>query len=104
MHGPGAPGTAVADMRGAAMRALPWARLLTLAEAALATRRHWGKLTPAERRSLAGLVRKSRGRVSNLSLRERQQLRWIVAKLELRRLGRDIAALATPLPRRRRGR
>jgi hypothetical protein len=90
--------------RGATWRALPWTRLLAVAQAAVATKRHWDKLTPEERRSLARLVRKSRGRPSNLSLRERNQLRRLVAKLELRRLGRDIAALASPLPRRGRRR
>jgi hypothetical protein len=88
----------------AAARAFPWARLLAVAKAAVATKRHWDKLTPAERRSLARLVRQSRGRASNLSLRERNQLRRLVAKLELRRLGRDLAVLASPLsrPKRRR--
>jgi hypothetical protein len=91
-------------MRGAAVRAFPWARLLAAARAAVATKRHWDKLTPVERKQLVRLVRKSRGRPSNLSLRERNQLRRLVAKLELRRLGRDIAALASPLPRRGRRR
>jgi hypothetical protein len=86
-------------MRTAALRAFPWARLLAAARAAVATKGHWDKLTPDERRLLARLVRKSRGRASNLSLRERNQLRRLVAKLELRRLGRDLAVLASPLSR-----
>jgi hypothetical protein len=88
-------------MRAVSSRAFPWGRLLAVANAAVTTKKHWDKLAPAERRLLARLVRKSRGRVSNLSLRERHQLRRLVAKLELRRLGRDLAVLASPLPRPR---
>jgi hypothetical protein len=88
-------------MRGAALRALPWTRLLAIARGAVATKRHWDRLTAQERRSLVRLVRKSKGRASNLSLRERHQLRRLVVKLELQRLGRDLAALASPLRRRR---
>jgi hypothetical protein len=89
-------------MRSAAVRALPWTRLLAVARGTITTKRHWDKLTPAERRSLVRLVRQSKGRPSNLSLRERHQLRRLVVKLELQRLGSDLAALASPLARRRR--
>jgi hypothetical protein len=89
-------------MRGVTSRAFPWTRLLAVARAAVATKGHWDKLAPAERRLLIRLVRKSKGKASNLTLRERQQLRRLVAKLELRRLGRDLAVLASPLSRPRR--
>jgi hypothetical protein len=89
-------------MRTVGFRALPWTWVFAVARAAVVTKRHWDKLTSEERRSLVRLVRKSKGRASNLSLRERNQLRRLVAKLELRRLGRDLAALGSPLPRRRR--
>jgi hypothetical protein len=83
-------------------RTVPWTRLLTLARAAPLLKRHWDKLTPAERRDLQRLARKSKGRPSNLTLKERVHLRRIVRKLELRGLGRDLASLASPLPARRR--
>ena len=40
----------------------------------------WGALSADERRSLRDLVAKSRGRPSNLTLRERERVRALAAK------------------------
>jgi hypothetical protein len=75
-------------------RTVPWTRLMDVARAAPLLKEHWDKLTPAERRQLQGLIRKSKGKPSNLNLVERATVRRLVRKLELGRLGRDLARLA----------
>jgi hypothetical protein len=75
-------------------RTVPWTRLLEVAKAAPLLKRHWDKLTPAERRQLQRLVRKSKGRPNNLNVAERVSVRRLVRKLELGQLGRDLATLA----------
>ncbi len=61
-------------------RALNW---LALYEAGRFVYRHgermWNNVTPAERRRIGELVRKSKGRRSNLTERERDQL-WELVK------------------------
>ena len=78
------------------MRWTVWARLLILAEVALAIKRHLDLLDGREKRDLQALVRKSKGRPSNLTRRERERLREIVAKLEPSDLAKEAAAAATP--------
>jgi hypothetical protein len=85
-----------------ARRAIPITWLLIAGQVALATRRHLQKLEPHERRRLAQIVRSSRGRPSNVSKRERDELLRLVRKLDLARLGRDVAGMAAG--GRRRGR
>lgn len=70
------------------------------AQAAMAAREHWGLLKPAERTELARILRTSAGRPSNLTAAEKRELRRLVAKLELPRLGRNLAPMAS----KRRGR
>jgi hypothetical protein len=77
-----------------------WA--LTVAEAIVATRRHWSGIDPATRRRLRELVTKSRGRPSNLTANERRELRTLVGRLNLTKLARDVAAVASPIRGRRR--
>jgi transposase len=72
--------------------------LLVAARSALMLRDHYTNLTPHHRRRLRRLVGKSRGRPKNLSKAEREELRRIVSKLDLRRLAHNVAALASPLP------
>jgi hypothetical protein len=79
-----------------AMRWTVWARILIVAEIALTLKRHLDLLEPGERRDLRRLVRKSKGRPSNLSERERRRLGAIVSKLEPRGLARETAAAAAP--------
>jgi hypothetical protein len=81
-----------------------WA--LAVAEAAVATRRHWAGIDPGTRKRLRELVAKSRGRPSNLTAQEKRELRSLVSGLRLGKLGRELAAVASPvgLPGRRRSR
>jgi hypothetical protein len=76
-----------------------WA--LTVAEAVVATRRHWTGIDAHTRARLRELVAKSRGRPSNLTANEKRELRSLVGRLRLTKLGRDLAAVATPVKRRR---
>lgn len=82
------------------MRWTVWARLLIVAEIALTLKRHLDRLEPAERRDLARIVRKSKGRPSNLTDRERRRLGAIVSKLEPGDLAREAAAAAAPWRRK----
>lgn len=79
-------------------RRVPW---LLAAEVAVSAKRHWDRLTPGERAQLAGLVRRSRGRRSNLTSREWDELRRLVRKLDLVALGRDFVPMAGAMRRRR---
>lgn len=82
------------------MRWTVWARVLILAEVALALKRHLELLESAERSDLQRLVRKSKGKPSNLSRRERERLGEIVAKLEPSVLARELTTAATPWRRK----
>ena len=86
-------------MRGIT-RTVPWTRLYEVAKTAPLLKRHWDKLTPAERDRLRRLMLKSKGRPSNLNPAERLIVRRLVRKLELGQLGRDLAKLAPALTRR----
>jgi hypothetical protein len=83
-------------------RAIGITWLLLAGQAALATRRHLQKLDARERRRLAEIVRSSHGRPSNVSKRERDELLRILRKLELGRLGRDVAGIVASGRRGRR--
>ena len=82
------------------MRWTVWARILIVAEIALTIKRHLDMLEPVERRDLQRIVRKSKGRPSNLNSRERERLGSIVAKLEPTLLARQAAQAAAPWRRR----
>jgi hypothetical protein len=69
---------------GRTVRRVPAARLLVLGEVALLARRHLAKLDPEERRRIVELVRRGRGRRSNLTERERRELARLVQKAEPR--------------------
>ena len=79
------------------LKALPWA---ALAQAGVAIGKRWRSLSSKERERLTRLLRDSGGRPSNLTEKERKELRKLAGKLDLRGLGRDLSALA----RRGRGR
>jgi hypothetical protein len=72
-------------------RTVPWTRLVDIARAAPLLKEHWDKLAASERRELQRLIGKSKGKPSNLTLVERATVRRLVRKLELGRLGRDLA-------------
>jgi hypothetical protein len=70
--------------------------LVAAAEAALITRHHWKQLEPEERKRLSLLLRKSRGRPSNLSSSERREASELLEKLDYAKLGGDIAVTLLP--------
>jgi hypothetical protein len=84
------------------LKALPVMKLIAAAEIALIARRHVTKLSADERRRLAALVRKGRGRRSRLSETERDELARLVAKAEPRLFAGEVADKLSPvrLPRR----
>jgi hypothetical protein len=64
-------------------RAVPWLAVYEAGKWIYQNgRRVWDKYTPAERRRLGELVRKSKGRRSNLSSREQEEL-WRLVKQAL---------------------
>jgi hypothetical protein len=92
--------------RVGALRRLPVARVLALAELVVLAREHLNKLEPHERRRLVELVRRGRGRPSTLSARERRELTGLVAKTEPRAFVNRAVQKVTgvPVSGRRRGR
>jgi tellurite resistance protein len=86
---------ALSDPRAAAARGRWLARgawLLAAAEVVVAVRNHiTGRLTEKERRRMVEIVRSSKGRPSNLSDRERRELRSLLAKVEPRELAKTVA-------------
>lgn len=81
------------------MKALPWAALL---RATVVIGRRWRALSQRDRARLARLLRDSGGRPGKLRPKERRELRGLVAKLDLKGMGRELLGLAGA--RRRRGR
>jgi hypothetical protein len=81
------------------LKALPWAALL---QAGLAFGERWRALSEKDRTRLTQLVRQSRGRVGNLSARDRDELRKVVRKLDLRAMGREMLPLVRGGRRKRR--
>jgi hypothetical protein len=84
------------------LRRIPILRLLALAEVAMLARDHIAKLEPGEWRRMGELIRLARGRPKNLSARQREELRALVAKAEPRLFaGEAIDRLApVKLPKR----
>jgi hypothetical protein len=70
--------------------------LVAAFEIALITRSHWRRLEPEERRRLSELLRKSRGRPSRLSAREREEAAELLEKLDYAELGGNVAATLLP--------
>ena len=77
----------------AAVRAVPWRLVLELAT--LVYTRFRDDVPPEDRRRLGTLVRKSKGDPRRLTERERRELLAIVRRLDVQRLGRDVAALVS---------
>jgi hypothetical protein len=84
------------------LKQLPVMKLIAIAEIALIARRHLTQLDGDERRRLAAIVRKGRGRRSRLSEEERDELARLVAKAEPRLFAGEVADKLSPvrLPRR----
>jgi hypothetical protein len=70
--------------------AVPWAVLL---RGGMIVGRRWTALSSRERARLAQLLRESRGRVSNLSTRQRLELRKLAKKLDLKGMSRELMPL-----------
>ena len=65
-------------------------------EVAWLTNRHWRRLEPDERRRLRELIRKSRGRPSRLSAREREEAEELLQKLDFAELGGSVTTTLLP--------
>ena len=79
------------------VKRIPVARLVILAEVAMLAGEHVGRLTPRERRRVLELLRRGRGRPSNLSQRERAELATLVAKAEPKLFARSVARKFSPI-------
>ena len=66
--------------RKATRRAVPLMWAFAVAEALAATRRHFSGVDPKVRRRAVELARKSKGRPSNLTAHEKQELRRLVGR------------------------
>lgn len=78
-------------------RAVPLMWALAVAEALSATRRHFASVDPKTRRRAVELARKSKGRPSNLTKHEQQELRRLVGEMDLWNLSKELAAVASPV-------
>lgn len=85
-----------------ALKYVPVARLVIVAELILMTRDHLMLLTPGERHRLYELVRIGHGRKSRLTASERTELESLIAKLETRGLAGDAINRLSPMPLPRR--
>jgi hypothetical protein len=70
--------------------AVPW---LMLARGAMIVGKRWNALSGKERARLAELVRESRGRVGNLSIKQRLELRKLAGKLDLKGMAGELTSL-----------
>jgi len=67
--------------------AIPW---LALARGTMIVGRRWTALSAKDRSRLVALVRESRGRVGNLSVKQRLELRKLAGRLDLKGMARDL--------------
>jgi hypothetical protein len=70
--------------------------LVAAFEAAWLANRHWRRLDPQERARLRELIRKSRGRPSKLTDRERGEAAALLRKLDYAELGGNVTGLFLP--------
>jgi hypothetical protein len=80
---------------------MPWVMVFELA---VTLRKHWHRLEPGERAELAQLIRKSQGRPSRLSAKERTAVRRLVAKLEPGQIARSVVPIGRRAAKKRRAR
>lgn len=90
--------------RTRALRKLPVARLVAVAELVLLVRDHVNKLEPQERRRLMELVKLGRFHRAELTQRERRELTHLLAKTEPRLFMNRAVQKVTGVPVQRRGR
>jgi hypothetical protein len=72
------------------VKELPWALLLQMG---LVLGKRWRSLSSKDRTRLTELTRESRGRLDNLSAKERRELKKLVGKLHPKRTARDLVLL-----------
>jgi hypothetical protein len=82
-------------------RSLPWAALL---QAGAVVHGRWRRLSDKDRARAMQLLRKSQGRITKLGSKEREELRRLVRKADLKGMGRELIALRRGRWRRRRHR
>jgi hypothetical protein len=81
------------------VKALPWAMLL---QAGTVLGKRWRSLSANDRARLAQLTRDSKGRLGNLSAKERRELRKLVGKLDFKGMSRELLPLTRGRGRRKR--
>ena len=78
---------------------IPWMWPIYVARGAIAIRDHVGdRLTERQLKRLVHLVRRSKGRPSNLTARQRPEFRRLIDKIEPWGLAKAITAEFSPLP------
>jgi hypothetical protein len=95
----GSKGPLKSRVSGSRVKALPWAALL---QAGAAFGERWRALSERDRARLAQLVRGSRGRLGNLSSKEREELRKLMRRLDVKGMGRELLPLLRGAGRRKR--
>jgi hypothetical protein len=70
--------------------AVPWA---VVVRAVMIVGKHWNALSGKDRERLAELLAQSRGRVGNLSVKQRLELRKLARKLDLKGMGSELLPL-----------
>ncbi len=88
---------------GSRLKALPWAALL---QAGAAFGKRWRGLSERDRTRLTQLTRErlrlQHGRLGNTSAREREELRKLVGKLDVKGMGREMLGQLRRTGRRKR--
>ena len=77
---------------------MPVLKLIAIAELALIAREHVARLNGSERRRLIQLVRLGRGRRRNLTEAERDELAFLVARMEPRLFAGHAFQKLSPVP------
>jgi hypothetical protein len=80
------------------LRRIPIARLLAVAEVVMLARDHFNQLDPEDRRRFLALMRRGRGRPSNLTPGERAELATLVLKADPRQFARLAVERLSPVP------
>ena len=81
------------------VKALPWAVLL---QVGTVLGKRWRSLSAKDRARLTRLTRESRGRMNNLSARERRELRKLVGKLDFKRMSRELLPITRGIRKHKR--
>ena len=76
--------------RAEKVKALPWAAIL---QAVVVVGRRWKELSAKDRERVKALLAESGGRINTLSSKQRTELRKLAGKLDLKGMGKELAAL-----------